>query len=442
MATPVAFRDPLPDAVDVVIIGGGVIGVFSALFLARRGMRVLVCEKGRIAGEQSSRNWGWIRQHGRDPAELPVMTQSLRLWHDINRETGGATGVTTAGTSYLASSAKEMAVLEGWMPIAREHGLDTRLLSRTEAQALFSGEADHTWVGGTTTPSDARGEPWAAVPAVARLARTDGVAIREDCAVRALDLAGGKVAGVVTEGGRVACDQVVLAGGAWSSLFARRHGIDVPQLSVQGTAACTAPLTEFATGNATDEKLALRRRSDGGYTLALADRNGFHPGPDALRHFLTYLPLLKPSWRAIKLHVRAPHGRPDGWRTARIWSEDRETPFERLRVLEPAPNRAYVRMMVERFAARFPGLGRPAIADCWSGLIDTMPDVVPVVDEVPAIDGLVMATGMCGHGFGIGPGFGRVVARMVAGDPPEHDLHRFRFSRFADGSRLELGPAL
>jgi len=61
-ATPIAFSDPLPEAVDVVVIGAGIIGTSTAYFLAERGMKVLVCEKGRVAGEQSSRNWGWVRQ--------------------------------------------------------------------------------------------------------------------------------------------------------------------------------------------------------------------------------------------------------------------------------------------------------------------------------------------------------------------------------------------
>ncbi|GMQ76407.1 MAG: hypothetical protein BMS9Abin01_1684 [Gammaproteobacteria bacterium] len=66
---PVAFSDPLPEAVDVVIIGAGIVGTSTAWFLARRGAKVLLCEKGRVAGEQSSRNWGWVRQQGRDSAE-------------------------------------------------------------------------------------------------------------------------------------------------------------------------------------------------------------------------------------------------------------------------------------------------------------------------------------------------------------------------------------
>ncbi|MGL6209019.1 MAG: FAD-dependent oxidoreductase, partial [Paracoccaceae bacterium] len=64
-AVPVHFAGPLPDACDVVVIGGGVMGVMTAYHLAERGLRVVVCEKGRVAGEQSSRNWGWIRQQCR-----------------------------------------------------------------------------------------------------------------------------------------------------------------------------------------------------------------------------------------------------------------------------------------------------------------------------------------------------------------------------------------
>ena len=440
--TPIAFGDRLPEQVDADIIGGGVIGVFSALYLARMGKRVLVCEKGRVAGEQSSRNWGWIRQHGRDAAELPIMMQALRLWREADAETGGQCGVVASGTHYLASSAPEMAAIESWLPIAREHGLGTKLLSGREVSDLFAGEADYPWVGGTCTPDDARGEPWTAVPAVARLAQTAGVSIREDCAVRALDLAGGQIQGVVTEHGRVACEQVVLAGGAWSSLFARRHGIDIPQLSVRATVARTASKGDFFADKAVDEQFALRRRIDGGYTLALADRHGFHPGPDAFRHFRAFFPLLRLSWKHVRPGGLAPAGFPDGWGTPRNWEADRESPFERARVLEPPPDGAYLRLMAGRFAERFPKFGRPEIIDSWAGMIDAMPDVVPIVDRVPAIAGLVVATGMSGHGFGIGPGFGRIVARMVAGQDAEHDLSRFRYARFSDGSPLDIGPGL
>ena len=79
-AAPIAFASPLPSAVDVVVIGAGVVGTSTAYFLAKQGKRVALIEKGRVAGEQSSRNWGWVRQQGRDAAELPIMMEANRIW--------------------------------------------------------------------------------------------------------------------------------------------------------------------------------------------------------------------------------------------------------------------------------------------------------------------------------------------------------------------------
>jgi glycine/D-amino acid oxidase-like deaminating enzyme len=89
---PVHASSELPAEVDVVVIGGGIIGASTALFLAERGVSVALCEKGRIAGEQSSRNWGWCRKMGRDLAEVPLAVESLRLWEGMNARTQAETG--------------------------------------------------------------------------------------------------------------------------------------------------------------------------------------------------------------------------------------------------------------------------------------------------------------------------------------------------------------
>src|ERR1700693_5980017 len=94
---PVASDAILPERTDVVIIGGGIIGVSTALFLAEKGIAVALCEKGGIAGEQSSRNWGWCRTMGRDSSEIPLAMESLRLWRGMNRRTNRATGFPHAG---------------------------------------------------------------------------------------------------------------------------------------------------------------------------------------------------------------------------------------------------------------------------------------------------------------------------------------------------------
>ncbi|MDT8856174.1 FAD-binding oxidoreductase [Paracoccaceae bacterium Fryx2] len=440
-SSPIRFDAPLPAACDVVVIGGGVIGVMSAFYLAERGFRVTLCEKGRIAGEQSSRNWGWIRQQGRDPGELPIMVESLALWRGLAQEFGDALGFRQTGVLYLAGSEGAMAGYEAWLDHARANGIDSVMQGRAQIAARFPG-ARGDFPGGLWTPSDARAEPWQAVPVLAQGAMARGVVLREGCAVRALDLAGGRVAGVVTEHGRIACAQVVLAGGAWSALFARAHGVSIPQLSVLASVAATEPLPDVFSGAVATDDLGVRRRNDGGYTIAPGAEHDFFPGPDALRHAGKYLKLLKKDFRSTHFRPLAPKGYPDGWTTPRRWPADRPGPFEAIRVLNPAPNLASLGRVQDAFAALFPDLGRPRLTATWAGMIDTMPDVVPVIDRVAAIPGLTLATGMCGHGFGIGPGVGRVVADLVAGNPPGHDLHRFRLSRFTDGSAIELGPSL
>ena len=439
-ASPLAYPGPPPGAADVVVIGGGVIGVTSALFLARRGLSVVLVEKGRVAGEQSSRNWGWIRQQGRDPDELPVMIEARRIWQALAADCGEDIGLVQGGVTYLARTRRALADLEGWMVHARAHELDTRLLDRAATARLIPGMA-RPYLGALTTPSDMRAEPWCAVLALARLAAREGVRIVENCAARCLDLAAGRIAGVVTEAGRIGASAVVLAGGAWSGLFLRAHGVALPQLSVRSTVAATGPLRAVCRGGVSDGRVAFRPRSDGGYTIAAAGRE-LYLGPDAFRAAPKFVRAVAADPFGTGLLPAAPKGYPDAWGTPRAWTAEEETPFERMRILDPTPNRAAVARMVRAFGALVPGIGEVKLAAVWAGMIDTMPDVVPVIDRCAEIPGLTIGTGMCGHGFGIGPGVGRVLAALTAGDDPGHALGRFRLGRFSDGSRLRLGQAL
>lgn len=440
-ATPIQFHGPLPTASDVVIIGAGVIGVTTALFLARRNISVTVLEKGRIAAEQSSRNWGWIRQQGRDAAELPIVVEACRLWKQLAEECGEDIGLRQTGVTYLARHDSEMEGFADFVKSAAEIGLDTRLLDADEAARLIPGMS-RRFKGAMTTPSDMRAEPWVAVPALARLAAREGVTIVENCAARLLDISAGHVSGVVTEKGRIATSSVLVASGAWSSLFLRAHGVSIPQLSVRATVAATAPMPEIHAGAATDEHIAFRRRQDGGYTLAAGGASQLHVGLDAFRHALKYLPALKANPLGVRYSPAAPKNYPDGWSTPRRWDADRESPFERMRVLDPAPEQRALRDIDSGFRALFAQVTSVPLRASWAGMIDAMPDVVPVVDRADAIPGLFVATGMSGHGFGIGPGMGRVLSDLIQGNAVGHDLTRFRLSRFSDGSPIRLGPAL
>lgn len=436
---PVEHGGPLPDAADVVIIGGGVIGVMTGYYLAEMGLKPVVLEKGRVAAEQSSRNWGWVRQQGRDPAELPIMIEANRLWRKLAADLGEDLGLRQCGLTYLARSQAEMAGFQGWLDSVAGSGVDSRMLSAREtADLLPAGQT--AWAGALHTPSDMKAEPWIAVPALARAAVRKGAVIVENCAARLLDIEGGQVAGVITEQGRIRAPQVVVAGGVWSSLLLRRHGISIPQLSVKATVVATKPLPQIHDGGVDGGGLAFRRRDDGGYTLAAGGFHEFAIGPDAFRAFLKFLPQLRRDPWGRRYALAAPRHYPDAWGTARRWSGAATSPFENMRVLDPTPNRRKVAALLAQFAREYPALGAVAAAKAWAGLIDSMPDDVPMVDRVDSLPGLSICTGMCGHGFGIGPGFGRVMAALVAGHDPGHDLARFRLSRFTDGSRLALGP--
>ena len=436
LAVPPRFTGPVPPTSDVTVIGGGIAGVMTAWFLREKGLSVLLCEKGRIAAEQSSRNWGWIRQQGRDPAELPIMVEALRHWKHLSQTLGEDLGFRQRGVTYLADTAKDVDDFEAWLPHAHANGVDTRLLSRAETEARFGPR----WVGALETPSDAQAEPWAAVPLIAEALASKGAILREACAVRTLDLAAGRVAGVVTEHGAVRCDTVVLAGGAWSSLMLRSLGLGLPQLSVLASVAATEPVPGLPDGAFADGEMGIRRRRDGGLTIAPGSRHDFFIGPDAIRALPKYLETLRRDLRSTRFRPAAPKGYPDAWTTPRRWPRDTPSPFEAMRILNPAPNRQALARVRDRIDAAF-GRGRPTIRTAWAGMIDTMPDLVPVLDVTP-IPGLALATGLSGHGFGIGPGVGRVMADLVTGGDTGHDLHRFRYARFTDGSPIDFGAAL
>ncbi|WP_204218487.1 NAD(P)/FAD-dependent oxidoreductase [Loktanella sp. S4079] len=438
---PISFPGPAPIKADVVVIGGGIVGVMSAWELAQRGQRVVLLEKGRIAAEQSSRNWGWIRAQGRDAAEVPIMREAAQMWREMAAQIDEDIGLRQSGVTYFASSESEMARYADWLPVAQENALDTVLLTAKQTAEKFD-TAAHSWAGALWTAGDMRAEPWVAVPALARAAAKAGVTIVEGCAARTLDIKAGKISGVVTETGYIETSNVIVAGGAWSSLFLRRHGINIPQLSVRATVAATAPLDAVFDGAGVDDRVAFRRRQDGGYTLAASGFHELYVGPDAFRALKSFAPQLWQDPLGTRLRPVAPADFPDAWGTARYWSGDEISPFEKMRVLNPAPNHKKVAQMARDFAATFPQLGEVPIKTAWAGMIDTMPDIVPVVDHAADMPGLTIATGMCGHGFGIGPAFGRIAAQLVTGEHIKHDISRFRLSRFYDGSKLVLGPNL
>ncbi len=423
----------LPASSACVVIGGGIIGIATALELAERGLDVVVIEKGEVACEQSSRNWGWCRQTGRDPREIPLIKVSLDLWRGMNRRINGETGFQTCGIAYLSDSEDEQNLRERWCRSnVGTYGLDTRLITASDVELLVPGTT-RPWAGGMYTPSDGRAEPFIAVAAMARAVQASRGKIFAGCAARGIETKAGRVSAVVTERGTIATDSVVVAGGYWSRRLLDTLGVRFPQLGVVNSVMRTAPLDAGLATTFSGSRFAVRKRMDGGYTIAHNHYSVAEITPANFRFIPDYLPLLKLEHRGLRFRI----GRRfiDEARLKRRWQLDEMSPFEQVRVLDPVPYTDILDEAATALIQRYPAFAPMQVAERWAGMIDSLPDAVPVIDGIAAIPGLHVASGFSGHGFGLGPGAGKLMAEIVTEETTCVDATPFRHSRFIDGTR-------
>lgn len=439
MPAPIRFVQDsahFPDSADVVVIGGGIAGAATAYELARKGVNVVLLEKGLVSGEQSSRNWGWCRQQNRDERELPLCMYALQRWGELGWETGEELGFRRTGLVYATRDQSEIDAWEKWGQMAKQYGMHSDILTAAQAKAMTPGSTTD-WVGGVSSPTDGHAEPGLAAAGLAIAAWRLGTLVFQQCAVRGLDIAGGKVSGVWTERGLIKTSSVVCAGGAWTSLFCRRHGIPLPLGNVIGTAFQTAPIDQAIELPLYTPGFACRPRLDGGYTVSVSGRGRLEPGAQALRYARQFYP----TWKARGKHLKLRPGlRPflRGPESFGGWRFDGVSPFEKVRILDPLPDMAMVGEGLEAMRREYPALANVRVTRAWGGMIDSTPDAVPVISAVPQLPGLVLSAGYSAHGFGIGPGAGRLTADLVTNDQPIVDPTPFRYARLVDGSSLDV----
>jgi glycine/D-amino acid oxidase-like deaminating enzyme len=424
----------LPKEVDVVVVGGGIVGCAAALYLRRAGASVAVLEKGRIGGEQSSRNWGWCRQQGRDLSELPLATRSLELWQRLQNETQINFGFRQTGVLFVTKDPAELASWERWHDAARDQQVRSNLLSPAEARTMTPG-TDEQWLGGLYTPSDGVAEPALAAPALAIAARELGATIHERCAVRGFETVGGRATIVVTERGIVRAGAILCAGGIWSSTFLKRHGVQLPQLHVNASVLRTEPVPTGAVPAAVaTPTVCLRARLDGGLTVAYGGRGTFDLTPDAFRYMRMFWSTYKQRGKKLKVRLGKPFL--NALLARRQWSLDEPTFFEEeaVRVWDPEPDREMLQSALADLQRMFPAVRNVKAKETWGGSIDSMPDGLPVISAAPHIPGLYLATGFSGHGFGVGPGAGHLAADLILGRAPLVDPKPFRYERFWEGA--------
>ncbi|MCG7506891.1 NAD(P)/FAD-dependent oxidoreductase [Mesorhizobium retamae] len=411
---------------DVIVIGGGIVGCSAAYYAAGKGMRVLLVERDAPGSAQSGRNLGFVRQQNRDFRELSLMIGALRIWEGIEAELGRPVGWRQGGNLSLAFDEADLISRRDWQRRAvDEFGLDTRMLSASETYALVPQLATGRGVvGAMYTPTDGKAEPARATRAFFDAALGLGVSVSFGDPVTRIDVSAGKVSGVQIGDRLHRAGMVITAAGAGSAALLRKIGLNLPQEFIRATVARTvASPGERVAACVSGQQTGIRQDVNGAYVISVAGGE-YDLRLDSWRHMRWYQATRKSNPDAARIDYLAPVKRLLPHRTN---SPLADFPPSRD---HPRPEAFRVEQARREFAELFPVLADLEIETSWAGIIDVMPDVIPVLGAVDGVSGLLVATGFSGHGFGPGPMAGKVLSDLAAGQQSPVDITRLSPMRF------------
>jgi sarcosine oxidase, subunit beta len=382
------------DAYRTVVVGGGIVGLFTAYHLARAGGGpILVVDRGYLSSGSSGRNAGGVRQQWETRATIRLAREAVQAYRRFGREFGYNIWFRQGGYLFLAKNVAELARLRAVHDVVNSEGLASQVLGPDGLARLVPGIAPDAAIGGTYLRTDGTLYPFPAVWGVYEAARSLGVEVALGTEVTGISTRDGRVAGVATSAGTVGTASVVNAAGGWSGDIARLAGLSVPNVATRHEILVTEPLKPFL------DPMVVRA-SDGLY-LSQSMRGELVGG------------------------ITVPH--PPGLQRG-------------------VPSSAeFLVAMARALVGLVPRLGAVSILRAWSGFYDDTPDGLPVLGEDPRLRGFVHANGFGGHGFMLAPASSRRAAQAVLGQPSDPDSALFSPARFLSGAtnptaeRLQLG---
>jgi glycine/D-amino acid oxidase-like deaminating enzyme len=411
---------------DVVVVGAGICGVTAAEALARRGANVVLVEKEPGPGlEQSGRAQGVIRVQGREAAELPLALESLEIWRSV-AEHGDEFELRFGGNLYLCTNEDEVRQATELRDVAHANGFtDVRLLTPDEAREIVPA-ATGEFAAAMWSPGDAQCLPRAATEFSAKRAAAAGATFSySTLATRIVD-SGGAVKGLETSRGAIAAAAVIVTGGIWTAHLAATVSVQVPVMPVALSQCETEPLEPLLGPTLRCFDFGARQRPNGPISMS----GGMNTIVDhylslaSLRHVRTWTRRYLANRTAIRLHV-------DWLRLARELRLRSAGAAEHMALpVERDANRKLMDASLEAAGRMIPRLRDVRIIRYWAGVVDMSPDGLPILDGSTGLDGLVVVTGLSGHGLALGPAIGRIAADLATEGRTDRPIDAFSLRRF------------
>jgi len=377
---------------QVIIVGGGIVGLATAYYLRQRDVDVTVVERSSIGAGNTDLSAGGIRTQFSTPVQIELAMKSLEVWEQFEERFGVDINHRQNGYLYLARSEEVAKTFSDNVALQIEYGVPSEFLTPAEAQEHCPRLNTDNFVGTTYCPQDGFADPHLALQGFARNAEAAGADIRTNSPVEGIVMDGDAVVGVETPDETLRGDFVVNATGAWGNSVAALAGVSLPMepkprrvaiVETERPVPETNPLVvDLETG------FYFRPERDG---AALAGGQ-IQSGPD---------PAVDPDTYTMKLDLE--------------WSAD---------LLERGME-----------CADYFGLDTH-IRDGWSGLYAITPDHHPILEETRP--GFINAVGYSGHGFQFAPATGQIITDLVVDDETSIvDISKLRSDRFGDGTGLE-----
>ena len=366
---------------DLIIVGSGVIGCAAAYYSAKKGMSVLVLDRDQSVGNGgSSRNGGGVRQSGRDPRELPLAIHAVEhVWPTLSEELGVDVEYHKEGNLRLGKTEKHREILQGLTDRAVACGLNVRMIDGDEVRKINPYLSDEVTCA-SWCPTDGHANPLTTTLGFYKCARALGVTFLQGEEAIALEKVQGKLQRVVTKNNVYEGKKIIVAAGYESRFLIQTVGIDVPMC---------AELIEALVTEA-EPKLFPQM-------LGTADADFYGHQTN---------------------HGSFVFGGASGLESTNLDNGMRRTSS----ITAPCICRGIMKYV--------PKLADAKIVRTWAGYEDRSIDGVPVISPVEEVPGLILACGFTGHGFGISPVVGQLLAQLAAEEAPMLDLQAFRYDRF------------